>query len=65
MSILKKTLFAGLAALTFSTAGAAITATSADAHYRGYTTHHGCYYKQVWKKNYYGHGRWVTIRICS
>ncbi len=76
MSTLKKTLYAGLAAVTMATTGTAFTSTPAEAHYKykkhykhyKYKKHYGykhsCFFKKVWRKNYYGHGHWVTVKVC-
>lgn len=65
MNILKKTLFAGLAAMTMVGAGATIAPTSAEAGYGHYHNYYQpvCFYKTIWKKGYYG---WYkkTIRVC-
>ena len=26
--------------------------------------HYGCFYKKVWRSDYYGYGYWKKIRIC-
>ena len=72
MSILKKALFSGLAVATLASAGVSISSTSADAGYRyghrhyGYTYHAPrCYYKYVWRTDYYGNSYRQRIRVCG
>ena len=53
MSILKKTLLAGFAAVTMATAGAPIMASEAEAGYRhGHHNHYNYGYKRHYKRHY-------------
>lgn len=79
MSILKKTLLAGFAVATIATAGTAVTTSQAEAGYRhhGHYNHHygykrhyrynnyyNCYYKKVWRTDYYGYSYLKRIKVC-
>ena len=80
MTILKKTLLAGLATITLASAGATISTSQAEAGYRhhGYNNHHNhgykryyrynnyynCHYKKVWRTDYYGYSYLKTIKVC-
>ena len=72
MSILKKAAMSGLAIATLAAGSVSLTTTSAEAHYRyghrhyGYTYHAPkCFYKYVWRTDYYGNSYRKRIRICG
>ena len=74
MSILNKTIFTGLAVATLSAGSMSVMTTDADAGYRYGHRHHGyhynyyapkCFYKYVWRTDYYGNSYRKRIRICN
>ncbi len=74
MTNFKKTIQTGMAVLVIAGAGAAASISQASAGGYGHGHSHGhnynnsynyhCFYKKVWRKNYYGHYYQKTIKVC-
>ena len=80
MNILKKTMMAGLAVATLTGAGATMGVSEAEAGYRyhGHYKHYNygykrtyykrhyvkCFYKKVWRTDYYGYRYLKKIKVC-